>query len=264
MPAKDVRYDIIGKGYNTTRKADPYLTSRIYELLRAQPGKKYVDIGCGTGNYLTALSQKGLSFYGVDPSATMLQEARAKKNDAQFFLGAAEDLPFEDRFFEGAIAILTIHHWNNIEKGFKEIKRVLKPGSNFVCMSFTTQQSGSYWLNHYFPKMMERTFYITPEKDEMEDLLIQAGFSEVCFENYFVHDELEDHFLYSSKNKPERYLIPEIRNNTSAFSYYANDPEEINTGLKRLEEDIQSGNIRQIIRDHENQHGDYIFVTATV
>jgi hypothetical protein len=29
----DTRYDKIGLGYNTTRKADPYLTNRIYELL---------------------------------------------------------------------------------------------------------------------------------------------------------------------------------------------------------------------------------------
>ena len=61
-------YDAIGTGYNSTRQADPYLTSRLLYFLKPQPGKLYLDIGCGTGNYTIALSNQGLNFTGVEPS----------------------------------------------------------------------------------------------------------------------------------------------------------------------------------------------------
>ena len=70
-------YDIIGKGYNTTRQADPFIVDRLCDMLQPHREGLYLDIGCGTGNYLAALSAKGYTFYGVDPSQTMLDAARS-------------------------------------------------------------------------------------------------------------------------------------------------------------------------------------------
>jgi ubiquinone/menaquinone biosynthesis C-methylase UbiE len=256
-----VRYDKIGTGYNATRRADPHLTERMHQLLQPKAEGLYLDIGCGTGNYLTALSRKGLSFIGIDPSETMLAEARRKPNSATFICGKAEEIPLPDAHFDGAIAIVTLHHWDDMEAGLKEVARVLKPGARLVCFSFTPEQSQSYWLNHYFPRTMENTFHITPPLDEMMAILHNAGFSKVSTEKYFVHDGLEDHFLMSGKYKPEMYLSPEMRRNTSLFSYYA-DQAEVDAGLARLEADIESGQVTQVIQDHENELGDYIFIVA--
>jgi len=256
-----VRYDQIGMGYNTTRAADPYLTSRLYDLLQAQPGKLYLDIGCGTGNYLTSLSRLGLSFIGIDPSEVMLQQARSKGTDATFICAKAESIPLPDAHLDGAIAMVTLHHWDDLQTGLSEVCRVLKPGARFVCFSFTPEQSQSYWLNHYFPVTLSRTYFITPHQQDMEQMLIHAGFSSVSTEKYFVHDDLQDHFLMSSKYKPERYLIPEMRNNTSAFTVFA-DQDEVNAGIKALEADINSGKINEIIQSHENDLGDYLFFIA--
>ena len=60
------KYDIIGKGYNTTRKADPYLSSRLFHLLSPVKGETYLDIGCGTGNYSIALNEMGVDFIAID------------------------------------------------------------------------------------------------------------------------------------------------------------------------------------------------------
>ena len=256
-----VRYDNIGTGYNSTRRADPYLAERMYQLLQPKAEGLYLDIGCGTGNYLTALAKKGLSFVGIDPSETMLQEARVKDNGATFICGKAEHIPMPDGHFDGAIAVVTLHHWDDMLKGLTEVARVLKPGARLVCFSFTPEQSQAYWLNHYFPKTMERTFFITPPLDEMRDILNKAGFSKVSTEKYFVHDGLEDHFLMSGKYKPEMYLSPEMRKNTSLFSYYA-DQADVDAGLAMLEADIESGKVKQVIQDHENDLGDYIFLVA--
>ena len=49
-----VLYDSIGRGYDTTRKADPYITGRLLRYLEPVPGGRYTDFACGTGTLLSA------------------------------------------------------------------------------------------------------------------------------------------------------------------------------------------------------------------
>ncbi|HEU4717772.1 MAG TPA: class I SAM-dependent methyltransferase, partial [Bacteroidia bacterium] len=106
-----------------------------------------------------------------------------------------------------------------------------------------------------------RCIPMTPEREEMEHILQECGFSDVQTENYFVRDDLQDHFLYSFRNFPERYLSEEVRRNTSAFSVFS-DPEEVERGVSLLEEEIRSGKIRDVMRAYENGNGDYLFYIA--
>jgi ubiquinone/menaquinone biosynthesis C-methylase UbiE len=254
-------YNQIGNTYNITRKADPFLTERIFSHLSPVPAGLYMDIGCGTGNYLKALTGKGLQFYGIDPSENMLEQAKEKNIPATFIHAFSENIPLADNFFDGAIAILTLHHWKNMQKGLQEVNRVLKPKAKLVLFSFTPEQMRGYWLCHYFPKMMERCIPMTPELPEMEQLFNESGFSLVQTEKYFIKDDLQDQFLYSNKHFPERYLSAEIRNNASSFRVFS-DPKEIAQGVSALEDDIKSGKINSIIREYENDFGDYLFFVA--
>jgi ubiquinone/menaquinone biosynthesis C-methylase UbiE len=254
-------YDTIGKGYNTTRRADPYLTARLYHLLAPVKDGVYLDIGCGTGNYLEALTNLGIQYYGVDPSATMLAEARKKNMDVPLLQAGAEDIPLPDNMFDGATATFTLHHWPDKVKGLAGVNRVLKPGAKLVLLSFTPLQMKGYWLNHYFPQMMQRSWELLPDIEGMERWLNQAGFDLVGTEKYFVQDDLQDHFLYSNKRRPEQYLRPEVRNGASSFTAFST-PEEVNSGLAQLETDITSGRIWDIIKQYENDNGDYLFFIA--
>lgn len=255
-------YDTIGTNYNTTRKADPYIASKIYDLLSPAPSGIYLDIGCGTGNYLHALSNRGLQFYGVDPSETMLRVARQRNPDAIFINSTSDSISLPDRFFDGAIAVLTIHHWANLLKGLREVNRLLKPGAPMVVFSFTPEQMKGYWLFHYFPQMIEKAMQLIPSLNDMEKLLMSAGFSHIATELYYVREDLEDNFMYSNKYKPENYLRPEVRNNASAFSALATK-EETENGVAMLATDIKTGKINDIMVEYHNNIGDYLFIKAT-
>lgn len=253
-------YDKAGVGYNTTRRADPYLAGRLYEMLSPSPSGLYLDIGCGTGNYLTALAEKSVRFYGIDPSEVMLAEARLKPNNAVLIKATAEAIPIEDHFFDGALATLTLHHWTDLRQGLREVCRVLKPGAKLVILSFTPEQLMGYWLHHYFPLMIARSC-LTPPLPEMEAILDDTGFTLTATEKYFIHEDLQDHFLYSNKSRPEQYLKQEVRNGASSFSVIA-DPEEVAAGLQLLEADITSGKIAEVMKQYENDLGDYLFLVA--
>lgn len=77
----EAKYDKIGIDYNHTRSADKYLTERLLYNLSPISGGRYLDIGCGTGNYTDKLQKKGFGFIGIDPSNEMLLKANQKNKE---------------------------------------------------------------------------------------------------------------------------------------------------------------------------------------
>ena len=255
-------YNSIGKGYNDTRKADPYISGRIAAHLQPVDGSVYLDIGCGTGNYLQYLTEHGVSLWGIDPSETMLDTAKQKCPGSTLVKGYAEKIPATDDFFSGAMAIFTFHHWTSKQRALSELYRVLKPGSRLVFLSFTPEQMDGYWLAHYFPGMIARSGALIPGEGIMKAMLHEAGFAAVDTEKYFVHEGLQDHFLYSNKFAPAQYLNPEIRKGISSFAAFCDD-SELHHGLAMLQQDIASGNIDSVTKSYINDKADYIFYIAT-
>jgi len=252
-------YDTIGNGYNQTRRADPYITERIYDLLAPVKDMYYLDIGCGTGNYTVALSGRQINLTGVDPSLTMLNEARAKSPDISWLFGTAEDIPAEKETFSGIIATLTMHHWPDLEKALREMARVLKPGGRIVFFTSSPQQMKGYWLNHYFPRMLERSYRKMPEPSSVIIKASKSGLIHVVSENYFVTGQLCDLFLHAGKQRPEIYFDPGIRRGISTFASLG-DENEIKTGLARLRSDLDSGEFIKVQKSFDSDEGEYLFM----
>lgn len=255
------KYDRIGQGYNLTRKADPYLVSRLLFHLEPDAQGRYLDIGCGTGNYTVKLHQGGYQFIGVEPSQEMLDKARATSTSIQWLQGKAEAIPLENKSINGTIASLTLHHWSSLETGFKEVCRVMKPGARLVIYTSTPEQMQGYWLNHYFPKMLEASIVQMPSYDLVESSLLKSSFQILSTEAYAIRADLEDLFLYAGKQRPELYLDPQVRKGISSFAALAH-AEEVKLGLETLEKDIASGEIEKIMEKYVNDLGDYLFVIA--
>ena len=261
MSSRNILYDNIGVGYNSTRQADPYIAEKLVQLLLPNPNGLYLDIGCGTGNYTIALANGGVNFYGIEPSEKMLNIACSRNDKVNWLLGLAEQIPVNNNMFDGAIATLTIHHWADINKAFEEIYRVLNHNSKFVIFTSTPEQLKGYWLNNYFPKMLGASMLQMPSFESIEKTAIEAGFVITNTEKYFIQDDLKDHFLYAGKNRPELYLDEEIRKGISSFSALSN-AEEVQSGLSKLRSDINLNRFKEIKEKYDNTLGDYLFITA--
>lgn len=255
-------YDSIGVNFNSTRCADPFLAGRLLSLMSPSKDGRCLDVGCGTGNYTKALAAGGYSFYGVEPSKTMLKAASQNGFDLiKWTQAAAEALPFENEVFGAAAASLTIHHWKSLEIGFAEIYRVLKTESNFVIFTSFPEQMENYWLNYYFPKMLKDSIAVMPTRQKVEKALNFAGFEISKQEKYFIRPDLQDLFLYCGKHRPSLYFSESVRNGISSFSALSN-AEEVRIGLRKLSEDLENGRFSEIAEKFESDSGDYIFMTA--
>jgi len=254
-------YDKIGYAYDTTRKADPEIIRRLYHNLQLGVDSTVIDIGCGTGNYTTALKQYRLTMTGVDISSTMIDNARTKAPDITWVKSDATIFPFEDATFNGAISTLVIHHYEELERPFEEAFRVLEKGRRYVIFTASPEQMKNYWLVEYFPKAMEASWVQMPSVDTVTGALRNVGFSIMGSETFMVQPNLQDFFLYSGKYKPEMYLDSNVRKGISTFSSLALE-EEVRKGCQRLRHDIDSGKIYDILSEYSSIDGDYMFIVA--
>jgi ubiquinone/menaquinone biosynthesis C-methylase UbiE len=255
------KYDDIGKGYNQTRRADPYLTDRLFKMMGPAQGKVYLDVGCGTGNYTAALSSKGMRLIGIDPSRTMLEQAGKRNTGPDFRYGSASNTGLPDESVDGMYATLTLHHWTDLTTAFSELYRVGKKGARLLIFTSTPGQMKGYWLNHYFPKMMKASIKQMPSLENLMKAMTPSGFEMANIEKYFIHSGLQDYFLYCGKRNPELYFDPDIRQGISSFSSLS-DQIEVKNGLRQLRVDISSGRLLEIMRSYDNELGDYLFILA--
>lgn len=255
----EVKYDKIGIDYNSTRKADPFLTNKLIEHLNPKKDGIYLDIGCGTGNYTNEVERNGIQLIGIDPSEKMLEKARFKNQRVDWRIGTAENIQLSDNSMDGIIGSLTIHHWTDLSKSFFELQRILKEDGRIVIFTSTPIQMEGYWLNHYFPRMLKDSINQMPSLEKVEEAMTRNSIVITEIDKYFIQPDLQDKFLYCGKQNPELYFSEQIRNGISSFSSLANR-DEVKQGLKKLRSDIENGKINEVIDSYDNDFGDYLYI----
>ena len=99
-----------------------------------------IDIGGGAGDLITALCKATRNIYwinaDINPWYLPYVNKKAQNNNCihriAFMKADATDLPFKDDFADVITSRASFHFWDNMEKGFSEIKRVLKPGGKAI------------------------------------------------------------------------------------------------------------------------------------
>ena len=136
---------IAGSIWNRRNSA---LNDCLMDLLELQPDDRVLDIGFGGGYLLdriSAIVSEG-SLEGVDVSSAMVRQAEKryrKKVEAgilRFTCAAVESLPFSEGHFTKVCSVNSIFYWQDVEKGFREIRRVLA-GAGRVALCFTCRSS---------------------------------------------------------------------------------------------------------------------------
>lgn len=128
---------------NYTKYRKPY-TEKLYELLFSlNPGKRILDMACGTGKSTEPMVREGVEVVGCDHDPLMIAEAVTQAGikglPIKYLVADVESLPFENSSFD-VVTVGTAFHWFVNEKSMTEIKRVLKDkGLLFVFWTLTTK-----------------------------------------------------------------------------------------------------------------------------
>lgn len=217
--------ELFGGGYAAQRRPDPRIAARIRAALG--DARCVVNVGAGAGSYEPA----DLDVVAVEPSEVM--RAQRPPGAAPCVAAQAEDLPFADREFDAALAVLTVHHWGDWQAGCAELRRV---AGRCVVLTWDPAVTQSFWLvAEYVPGLLDtdrRRFPVT-----LADQVQALGATRV--EPVPVPHDCTDGFLGAHWRAPARYLDPAVRRGMSVFAKTPAD--HVAAGLARLAEDLRSG-----------------------
>jgi SAM-dependent methyltransferase len=217
-------YDTIGQGYVAHRRADPRWAVVIDEQLG--DGRVVVNVGAGTGNYEPA----DRAVIAVEPSGVMVGQRPAGAAPAVRASGSA--LPLPSGCADVALAILTLHHWDDWAAGLAELCRVA-PRRIVLTMDFELH-SHFWFLEDYVPEVGEFTRGLEPSAEQVSEAIRATSIIPLL-----VPRDMEDGVLGAYWCRPEAYLDPAVRANCSGLALA--DPAVVARGVAALEADLASG-----------------------
>ena len=180
----------------------------IKELAVLKP-QTMLDIATGTGDFamLAAQMLKPRKLIGADISDGMMEIGRTKVKEAHlddiitFEKQDCLDLTYPDESFDAVTAAFGIRNFQDLDKGLKEMCRVLKKGGMLSIVELTTPVSFPmkqlFWIySHTFLPVygkliskdnsaysyLTKTIEAFPQGEQMMQILKKAGFAETRFE----------------------------------------------------------------------------------
>ncbi|MFD8569383.1 class I SAM-dependent methyltransferase [Streptomyces sp. NPDC059639] len=166
-----------------------------------------LNVGAGTGSYESAAH----AITAVEPSLAM--RARRPAELATAIDAVAENLPFADREFDAAMALLSVQDWSDIDAGLREMRRVTRgPVAVLTCDPARVRD---FWLYEYAPDVLETEARRYPSLDRLTAAL--GGTTTV--ESVPVPLDCTDDFNEAYYGRPELLLAPAARRACSAWSF---------------------------------------------
>ncbi len=155
-------FDTISKNYDGLNRVisfgiDVKWRKRVVAIIEKGKPKSILDIASGTGDLTINLVQTGAEkIIGLDISPGMLEVGKQKILDknldkkVEMVLGDSENLAFEKNTFDAITVAFGVRNFETLEKGLKEILRVLKPDGTFVVLETSVPTKFPYKQGYRF------------------------------------------------------------------------------------------------------------------
>jgi SAM-dependent methyltransferase len=151
------------------------LARYLFDRFNVKKGDKFLDIGCGRGEFLRGFIDCGVLGHGVDLSRTAERycpEAELRTADLE-----NEQLPYPDNHFDVIYSKSVIEHFYYPEKLVQEMFRVLKPGG----LAITMCPDWEFNVQIYFEDYTHRTPFM---QSSLRDIHLIHGFDNVKVERF--------------------------------------------------------------------------------
>jgi SAM-dependent methyltransferase len=218
------RYDRAGRSYSATRQPDPRIGKLVDGALHGMA--TVANIGAGTGSY-----EPSSTVVAVEPSTVMIRQRGG--GAAPVVRAVAEHLPIRADAVDAALAVLTIHHWSDVDAGVAEMIRVAR--RRIVILTWDHTVFRQFWLlREYLPAAADMDMRLAVPIAKLVSLLGNASIQKVP-----IPYDCADGFGGAYWRRPHAYLDAEVRAGISMLALAA-EPE-LREGLSRLSTDLATG-----------------------
>lgn len=156
-----------------------YEMKNLKNFSELKQNQKVLEVGCGQGVGAQLIIQNFLpsEYHGIDLDEKMIQRAQKKGIKGTLFQAASvTDLPFDDGYFDAVIDFGVIHHVPNWQDALQEIKRVLKPGGEFLFEDLSSD-TWKYGLGKPLKKVLEHPYEAMFSTQDFINKLKEQGLS---------------------------------------------------------------------------------------
>lgn len=188
---------------------DRYWRAKAARYLALSGGETGLDIGAGTADLSISVIRHtgpGTKMIGIDITPEMLAHGRAKlqrlglQDRIDLRIGDAEHIDLPDNSVDGCCSAFTVRNLTNIEQGFREMLRVVRPGGRAVCLEISHPPGkifGSLFYLYFYKlaplfgtilgKAREEYNYLPnslttfPKAPRLKTIMEEAGWSDVRF-----------------------------------------------------------------------------------
>jgi SAM-dependent methyltransferase len=178
-------------------------------------GRNVVEIGCGAGYDAYSFCRNGARYTGLDIAARNAYLTRKHLSHYGYrpnvMAGDAEALPLRGKTYDVAYSNGVMHHTPDIEKGFREVERILKSGGVFWVIVYH-RDSIFYWLSLFVADHLLRLGFLKRTLKERLSMIEYTTSGELPLVNVYSRRRLQ--FLlrsagFSVENVWVRKLLPE-------------------------------------------------------
>ncbi len=219
-------FDNISENYDGLNRVislgiDVSWRKKVVKLVGENNPKQILDIATGTGDLaLMMASLQPDRIVGLDISKGMLEVGKKKIAEANLsdkitmMVGDSENMPFEDNTFDAITVSFGVRNFENLNKGLKEILRVLKPNGKFVILEtsnpikFPFKQGYKFHTNVILP-IIGKLF----SKDKIAYSYLSESANSFPFGKAF-NNILEKNGFNNAKNLPVTFGVASIYTST--------------------------------------------------
>ncbi|MEV1065543.1 methyltransferase domain-containing protein [Streptomyces sp. NPDC050263] len=232
-------YDALGGTYGRTRRPDARIAARIHAALA--DAVDVIDVGAGTGSY-----EPPGTVLAVEPSEVMV--GQRPPGTAPVVRAVAERLPVRDDAADAVMAVLTVHHWTDLETGLAELRRVARRRIVVLTWDQSIYRERFWLVREYVPQAAALDDSRAVPIERLAALLGGARQEIVP-----VPHDCADGFGAAYWRRPHAYLDPQVRAGISMLAQSGEDA--LAPGLAALADDLATG------RWHE-RHADLLTLDA--
>jgi ubiquinone/menaquinone biosynthesis C-methylase UbiE len=228
-------YKQVALDYARHRRVHPEVLRQLIAVAPIKSDARVLEVGCGTGNYIRALRESvGCACWGVDPSESMLAQAKSRGASATFLPGRAEEVDLPADSFDLVFSVDVIHHVADRPGAFAESHRLLRSGGK-TCIVTDSDEiiRNRQPMSFFFPETVAVDLARYPRMETMRAELLAAGFGQLTEATVEFAAQLENMDPYRAR----------------VFSGLARISDEAYArGIDRMEKALQAGPIASVSR----------------
>ncbi len=205
MSRRFVDYDRIAETYDQRYSLNRLdgVAKALEERLSQTEAETILDVGCGTGRWLTELAPRSSLAVGLDRSLAMLLRVPVDDGRAALVCGSADENPIRQSSIDFVTCVNAIHHLEGRSSFVTDAAKLLRPRGALAVVGLDPHPERDRWyLYEYFPEARELDLRRYPSTEQMGEWMRASGLENVAatvveriWRRFVGGEILEDYFL---------------------------------------------------------------------